>query len=181
MITLSQTPILETERLTLRAPQARDWPVWCEFSASPRAGFVGGPMNQPGQSWRAFGHFIGHWVLRGYGMFVLTLRGSDAPLGAVGPWFPDGWPEPEIGWTIWSDAAEGRGYAQEAALATRDWARRELGWTAPVSYIAPDNLRSLALAERLGAAHDTDAPLPHFTNGQPVPLVYRHPLARGTA
>lgn len=45
----------------------------------------------------------------------------------------------------------------------------------PVSYIDPDNTRSRALAERMGAVCDPDAALPHFTHGQSAPLVYRHP------
>ncbi|RDW13979.1 GNAT family N-acetyltransferase [Paracoccus thiocyanatus] len=177
MIRLADTPVLTTERLVLRAPQAGDWPAWRDFFESDRAGFVGGPMVQPGQSWRAFGHFIGHWVLRGYGMFVLTERGSDLGLGAVGPWFPDGWPEHEIGWTLWSGALEGRGYAQEAALAARDFALRTLGWSRPVSYIDPANVRSIALARRLGAVHDPQAEAPHFGDDRSPPHVFRHPLA----
>src|SRR5690606_20549073 len=86
MIRLADTPVLTTERLVGRAPEAGDWRAGRDFFEGDRAGFVGGPMVQPGQSWRAFGHFIGHWVLRGYGMFVLTERGSDLGLGAVGPW-----------------------------------------------------------------------------------------------
>lgn len=175
MVTLTDTPVLTTERLVLRAPHAGDWPVWREFYESPRAEYVGGPLVGGGLAWRAFGHFVGHWVLRGYGMFVLTERGSDLPLGAVGPWFPDGWAEHEIGWAIWSTTLEGRGYAHEAALAARDFAIRKLGWSQPVSYIDPANTRSIALALRLGASPDPDAPLPDFTAARPVPLVFRHP------
>ncbi|RMC37715.1 GNAT family N-acetyltransferase [Paracoccus alkanivorans] len=173
MILLSPAPSLSTERLCLRAPCAGDWPHWREFHLSERARFIGGgPQIKPSDSWRAFGHIIGHWVMRGWGMFVFTLKGDDTPLGMTGPWFPEGWPEREIGWTIWSPAAEGKGYACEAALAARDHAYQALGWNGTVSYIHPDNARSIALVERLGAARDGNAPVPEFD--EPC-LVYRHP------
>ncbi|WP_410217784.1 GNAT family N-acetyltransferase [Paracoccus sp. (in: a-proteobacteria)] len=173
MITLSPTPVLETERLTLRAPQGGDWPHWRSFHHSDRAVFVGGgPDHKPGHSWRAFGHVIGHWAMRGFGMFVFTLKGDDTPLGMSGPWFPEGWPERELGWTVWSAAAEGRGLVHEATQAARDHAFTTLGWTTAVSYIDPDNTRSVALAERLGARRDRLAAQPAWD--KPC-LVFRHP------
>ncbi len=138
--------------------------------ASPRARFIGGPIAAD-LAWRAFGHVIGHWVMRGYGSFIITRTGSDEALGATGPWFPEAWPEPEIGWSLWSAEAEGCGIAAEAASAARDHAFSALGWSTAVSYIDPENARSIALAERLGARRVTGAPTPR---GEPC-LVYRHP------
>lgn len=175
MIALSRTPTLGTERLVLRAPLGSDWPHWRSFQQSPRANFVGGggPEPKPGAYWRAFGHVIGHWAMRGYGMFVLCPRGQeDMPLGLVGPWHPDGWPEGEIGWTVWSEAAEGRGYVAEAARAARAHAYDALGWRTAVSYIDPANTRSIALAERLGAVRDRGAAAPAFDTPCQV---WRHP------
>lgn len=171
---LADTPVLGTERLSLRAPVAEDWPHWRAFAASDRAHFIGGPYTDRA-AWRAFGHAVGHWVLRGYGSFVFTLRGDDTALGMTGPWNPVGWPEAELGWTIWSADAEGKGYAYEAAAAARDHAFRDLGWVTAVSYIDADNARSVALAERLGAAHDPDALWPDRDEDDTPVLVYRHP------
>lgn len=177
MIQLSPTPVLTTQRLTLRAPVASDWPHWRAFMASERAQFVGGgPEVKASQSWRAFGHVIGHWVLRGWGMFVFTRRDEDRPLGMTGPWFPEGWPEREIGWSLWDETAQGKGYAFEAAQAARKHAYDVLGWNGAVSYVAPDNSRSIALAERLGAERDDSAATPEFD--APC-LVYRHPAPAG--
>jgi RimJ/RimL family protein N-acetyltransferase len=53
----------------------------------------------------------------------------------------------------------------------RAHAFRDLGWTTAVSYIDPDNARSIALAERLGAVRDRGARQPVFD--KPC-LVYRH-------
>ena len=173
MIELANTPVIETERLILRAPRGSDWPVWRDFDMTARAQYCGGGADQTvGAAWRRFGHVIGHWAMRGYGSFVFTLKDSDAPLGMTGPWYPEGWPETEIGWTIWTPEAEGKGYAYEAARAARDFARQSLGWTEIVSYIDAPNARSIALAQRLGAVHDPVAPSPH--PDEPI-LVFRHP------
>ncbi|MGV6812771.1 MAG: GNAT family N-acetyltransferase [Brevirhabdus sp.] len=168
-VTLADTPVLTTTRLSLRAPNAGDWSAWREFATSARAEFIGGP-HTPETAWRAFGHVIGMWVLRGWGSFIFTLKGEDAPIGMTGPWYPEGWPEPELGWTVWSPEAEGKGYAFEAAQAARAHAYGTLGWDTAVSYIHGQNARSIALAERLGATLDDTAPAPHDDD-----LVYRHP------
>ncbi len=168
---LADTPVLETERLTLRAPGRDDWPAFNAFLASPRGDFVRSGAYDPQLAWRGFGHLIGHWVMRGFGMFVFTRKGDSSAFGMAGPWFPEGWPEREIGWSVWDAGAEGRGYAFEAAAAARDFAFRTYGWTTAVSYIDPENSRSVALARRLGAARDAAAPRPV---GAGACHVYRH-------
>ncbi|WBU57736.1 GNAT family N-acetyltransferase [Paracoccus sediminicola] len=166
-------PVLETERLILRAPAAADWPYWRDFTLTDRARFIGGGSDKTEAAmWRGFGHVIGHWVLRGYGMFVFSAKDSAIPIGMAGMWFPAGWPEHEIGWTIWTPDAEGKGYAFEAASAARDFSRKIHGWTDIVSYIDPQNHRSIALAKRLGATHDPAAAGPDTED--PV-MVFRHP------
>jgi RimJ/RimL family protein N-acetyltransferase len=170
-VTLTNTPVLETDRLTLRAPGPQDWPAFRAFIASPRSSFVRTEELDDGKAWRAFCHIVGTWVARGYGSFVFTLKGDDTGLGLTGPWHPIDWPERELGWTVWSDAAEGKGIAFEAAAAARDHAFRDLGWHTAVSYINPVNTRSAALAQRLGASVDPTAAFP----GTGPCLVYRHP------
>ena len=74
-------------------------------------------------------------------------------LGLVGPWYPKGWPEPELSWHL-VEGAEGRGVAQEAAEAVLRWLFRDLGWASCASLIPHDNAGSIALAERLGARRE---------------------------
>ena len=168
-------PTLETERLILRGPRIEDVPHWCAFMASGRAEFVGGPGLEEGKAWRAFAHVAGMWMLRGYGSFVFALQDSpDQPLGLTGPWHPIDWPEREIGWTVWSAEAEGKGLAFEAAQAARRFAYDTLGWPTAVSYIDSRNARSIALARRMGCTLDSDATAPAADEGETV-LVYRHP------
>jgi RimJ/RimL family protein N-acetyltransferase len=170
MIALTGIPVIETERLRLRAPKAADFDACAEFLASPRAQYVGGPLSRV-QAWRSFGHLTGHWLLRGYSMFVMADKTSDAPLGMCGPWNPEGWPEPEIGWSLWSAAAEGKGFAREAAQAARSYAYETLGWQTAISLIDPANLRSQALAQRMGCSRDGSFSHETFGDSQ----IWRHP------
>lgn len=173
-VQLTDTPVIETERLILRAPEAGDWPAFRAMMASDRSRFIRPAEYHEGQAWRGFGHVIGHWVLRGWGNFVFTLKGDNSALGMSGPWFPAGWAEREIGWSVWSAEAEGKGYAREAATAALRHAFGTLGWDTAVSYIDPDNARSIALAERLGAVLDPDARLPDMPGAEGT-LAFRHP------
>lgn len=165
---------LESERLVLRKPEARDWKYATGFFTSERSKFIVGAPVDAGRAWRILAMEIGHWEMTGCGMFCVTMRGAeDKALGLVGPWAPGDWPEPEVGWQIWDTEIEGTGIATEAARACVSHAYRDLGWNTVVSYIAPENTRSIRLAEKLGAVLDPDAPQPK-PNDDPC-LVYRHP------
>ena len=166
--TLMGTPVLKTERLILRSPRVSDEAAWAAFIGDERSHFVGGPLDR-GRQWRSFATLLGHWLIRGCGGFVLQLHDDPTPLGQVGPWYPGDWPEPEIAWTLWSAAAEGKGYITEAARAVLHHVHVDLGWPTAVSYIDRDNARSIEVARRLGATLNNDAPRP-----DPDLLVYRH-------
>ncbi|MDA7423616.1 GNAT family N-acetyltransferase [Thalassococcus lentus] len=162
-------PRLETERLILRGPLESDYPAVAAFMASPRATFVGGPVNDEFATWRAFLAVIGHWSLRGYGFFTLEHRESGAIVGRAGIVNHIMWPEPELGWHLF-DGFEGQGYAYEAAVEIRQWADKSLGLGPLISLIVPENERSVRLAERLGATAESEIELMGATG-----VVYRHP------
>lgn len=152
MTTTLTIPTLETEHLILRAPKAEDFEAYAAFCASPRSVGVGGPYNRA----RAFSRMcdlIGHWHLRGYGRWMLEEKSSGQPMGVVGLFYPEDWPEPEIGWSVF-DAAEGKGYAYEAAIAARSYAYDIMGWATVISLTVDGNTRSEALAKRMGCALD---------------------------
>ncbi|MEM7641458.1 MAG: GNAT family N-acetyltransferase [Pseudomonadota bacterium] len=161
--------ILTTERLTLRPLASRDEAPVTAFYMAERSAMAGGHLPLRG-AWRAFAAMLGHWQARGFGLWAVTRTGDDTAIGMVGPYFPGGWPEPEIGWTLF-DGAEGHGYATEAAKAALADARTRLGWTQIVHYIDPGNARSIRLAERLGATLDPAAARPEGSSA----LVYRQP------
>lgn len=150
-------PVLETEDLILRGYHEDDFEAFAAFGTSPRACYVGGPHTR-WDSWRAFMAAIGHWALRGYGMWMVEHRASRTVSGRVGMILNDGWDEPELGWHIY-DGFEGKGYAYQAARAARDHAARHMGLNGVISYIDAGNTRSIRLAERLGARFERDGTL----------------------
>ncbi|MEQ6201959.1 GNAT family N-acetyltransferase [Sulfitobacter sp. HNIBRBA2951] len=165
MITI---PVINTERLILRGPRESDFEAFAAFGASERSRWVGGPYPRI-RNWGGFLATFGHWALRGYGMWMLEDRTTGATAGRVGMIYNDGWEEPELGWHIF-DGFEGKGMAYEAAEAARSYAATHYNLDGVISYIAPDNLRSIALAERLGATLErVGTLLGHEAH------IYRHP------
>lgn len=152
--TVIRIPTLETERLVLRAARMSDFDTYAAFRGGARSVTIGGPYNRA-QAFDQLAEIVGHWHLRGFGRWMVADRDTDMPLGIVGLFYPEDWPEPEIAWSVF-DHAEGRGIAAEAALAARAYAYDMLGWTRVVSVISAGNKRSLALARRLGCARDAD-------------------------
>ncbi|SDE29122.1 Protein N-acetyltransferase, RimJ/RimL family [Paracoccus isoporae] len=160
MTALTDAPILKTDRLILRPPHLSDFDAFAAFYASPRAETLGGPFDRK-EAWTEFAAAAGQWLLRGYGFWEITDRNSGANIGRAGIYHPDFWPEPELGWMIYGNSHEGRGIAQEAAIAARDGAARHCGITAPMSSIEAGNARSIALAERMGAHPDGEWETPY--------------------
>lgn len=148
-------PRLETERLVLRALTQADFEPLAAFFASDEARFVGGPMDRVA-AWRQVAASAGSWVLRGYGEFAVEEKASGRIAGLVGPWFPEGWPEQEIGWIV-LPAFHRKGYGYEAAARAIRFAYEELGWTTAVSCIAAENASSMKLAVKLGAVREGEA------------------------
>lgn len=142
-------PVLETGRLLLRACRQADFPAYAEFYSGEASRFVGGPLEPP-HSWRALAAAAGSWFLHGYGKFAVEEKATGAFAGLVGPWFPEGWPEPEIAWTI-LPRFQGRGFGTEAARRALAFAYDDLGWATAISCIADGNAASIGIARKLGA------------------------------
>ena len=167
---LFKIPRIETKRLILRAfCEETDFEAYAAFYASERTRYYGGPLDRQA-AWRAAAAMRGHWVIRGYGNWAIEEKMTGDFCGMVGLWYPEGWPEAEVGWSVIEEKS-GNGYATEAAKCARDYAYNELGWDRLVSCIDPDNAPSIRLAERLGATLDYETK--HPTRG--MFLVYRHP------
>ena len=163
------TPVLETERLRLRGWLAADIEPLARFYADAELSrFVGGPLDY-GSAWRLLALEAGHWMLRGYGMWVIDEKDGASFAGYCGLWEPGDWPELEIGW-IFRGEFQGRGYATEAALRVRDFAYGEMKRTTLVSYIDPENEPSKRVARRLGAVYEKTIEL----RGHTVEA-FRHP------
>ena len=163
-------PRLESDRLILRGPEARDFDALAGFLTDPvRAAGFGVEKDRP-RAWRWFALNVGHWVLRGYGYFTVEFKDTGTPCGITGLWNPEGWPEPELGWVVF-EGYEGLGIAYEGAMRARQWAYADLGLTTLTSNIVPGNDRSVALAERMGAVYERT--YQNVEMGED--MLYRHP------
>ena len=141
---------IETPRLILRPPRADDLDGWTEMMTDElSARFIGGVASRS-VCWRQLMAMIGAWHSHGFAMFSVIEKESGRWVGRLGPWQPDGWPGPEIGWAIVRDRW-GRGYAVEGATAAMHWAFDTLGWSNVIHSIAPGNVASQRVAEKLGS------------------------------
>lgn len=161
-------PRIETERLILRGWTQSDLDPFAAIFADETSRFVGGPCSRD-DAWRRMAAFAGHWILRGYGMWALEEKATGAFVGWCGLWYPEGWPEREVGWGL-AQSARGKGYATEAARRARDYAYTTLGWSTLISFIDLENLSSRKVAERLGARLEKMSLLRGAEAG-----VFRHP------
>ncbi|MEL6286819.1 MAG: GNAT family N-acetyltransferase, partial [Pseudomonadota bacterium] len=113
--------VLRTERLILRRFRLEDTPAYFEMFNQPRveATLVPGPGSLE-EAARHVAMVEGHWDLVGMSFMAVIEKSTGLLVGRVGPWFPYGWPAPEVGWTI-HPRRHRRGYAAEAARASAQW------------------------------------------------------------
>jgi RimJ/RimL family protein N-acetyltransferase len=176
--------VIETARLLLRKPVFEDGLAALDLIGDPVAmEFLGGvhprAAADPGFVVR---RWLDRWEDNDCGPFSIVRRMDGRWLGRTGVlvWDVRTWThttfanagefaQPELGWAL---AREhwGRGYATEAVTAAREWAYTERGLGRLISLIAPANVRSARVAERLGA-----------TRGETVAggtlVVWRHPAS----
>jgi RimJ/RimL family protein N-acetyltransferase len=145
----------ETERLVLRRWVAGDAPAMEAIWREPEVWRA----LQPNRSfdrdqWRSMlERHVRHWDIHGFGLWAVTTREQQEPMGWIGASHPTFVPEladeVEIGWTL-RPALWGKGLATEGARAAIDAAFTELPPDRVISLIDPENHRSIAVASRLG-------------------------------
>jgi RimJ/RimL family protein N-acetyltransferase len=165
-------PVIEGARVRLRPQVMADFAPLAQLYETPRSAYIGGPKPRA-SVWRDFASDVGQWVLLGFGGWSVEERATGTLAGYTGLNAPPEYPERELGWVM-LDGFEGKGYAFEAATLARAFAFVTLGWAECVSYIDPNNQRSIRLAEKLGALRDGTAATP----GGEACLVYRHTSSR---
>ena len=163
-------PVLETDRMILRAPQITAFDAFADMLSPPRGKFYGDCQTRE-DAWGEFMQLNATWLLRGYGAWALTDRDTGEVLGFVQIGAEPGDWEPELGWVV-SKSAEGKGFAAEAARAVRAYAFGTLNLPSLVSYIDEENAPSIRLAERLGATRDAEAE--GYLSEEDACCVFRH-------
>lgn len=142
---------LDTERLWLREFRGSDHDAYAAMLGDPQVMQYIGDGKTVGhpESWRAIASMLGHWQLRGYGMWAIEEKATGTLLGRAGFIDPPGWPGFELGWLL-GRAHWGRGYATEAAKRCLQYAFEDLRRDHVISLIRPSNKPSIRVAERLG-------------------------------
>ena len=170
-----EAPVLRTARLTLRPYREGDLEAQAEALADPEVvRHLGGTPFSREDSWRRLLCSPGLWVVLGYGYWLVERHDDGAYLGQVGfaDFKRDMQPSieglPEMGW-IFASRAQGQGYAREAVAAALAWADQRLRSPETVAIVAPDNERSISLAERSGFSEREDASY----KGDPILLFRR--------
>lgn len=144
-------PTLETARLILRPPTRDDFDAYAAFMADEETARHLGGVQVRTVAWRSFAMVVGAWTINGFSMFSYIEKSTGRWIGRGGPWQPEGWPGPEVGWGI-ARYAQRQGYAKEAATATLDWAFDTLKWPRVLHCIEPSNVASIATARSLGSS-----------------------------
>ncbi len=146
---------VETERLQLRQFRDADLEPYLHIVSNPDVHryIHGGAAPTREEAWRHIAMQLGIWVLRGYGQWAVEEKATGTLVGRVGAWFPEGFPEVEVGWVIGRDHW-GSGYATEAGGEALRQAFAHLGVVHVISLIHPDNAASRRVAEKLGGHVD---------------------------
>ena len=130
-------PVLDTPRLTLRAPMLDDFATYAAIMGSERALHMHGPMSRE-DAYLDFTCTVAGWLLRGHGLWTVIRKDTGAVTGFVLVNMEPGDQEPELGFFLTSEA-EGNGFATEAGLRLNP------------SYLPPFQLHYLA-------QHDPEGP-----------------------
>ena len=142
---------LDTDRLVLRPFLLSDFDAFAAIAADPETTrFIGGVRDRV-EAWRWMAATMGHWWLRGFGVWAVEERQSGQLIGRVGLQQPEGWPEVEVAWLI-ARSHWGRGYATEAARAAIAYGFEQLHLDHIISLISQENVASVRVAEKAGEA-----------------------------
>ena len=152
---MTAIPVIETERLRLRAPAIADFEAYAAMWADERVTqFISGKPRTRNESWARFIGMHGLWALCGYGYWLFADRKTDALVGVGGlASFKRGIAElqgyPEAGWAIAPDYWS-RGLVSEAMGAVIGWSDAALGAPEIRCIIDPGHGASQHVAAKLG-------------------------------
>ena len=145
------TPILETERLTLRELVPADIDFLASMMADPQVShhYDRRFSRQAADEW--LHRQIERYHNDGHGLWLATEKATGKPVGQVGLVLQtiEGQKRAEVGWLL-DRAHWGKGYATEAAAAVRDAAFTRWNYSEVISLVRPANTPSQRVAERIG-------------------------------
>lgn len=174
-------PIVETERLVLRAHEPSDFDAsYALWSDETVVRFIGGVPSTKQEVWSRLLRYSGLWAFLGFGYWAAVDRETGQFVGDVG--FADFKREldisyghlPEAGWAI-SPRFAGRGYATEAMRGAYQWLDQATPQSLSFCLITPGNDRSINVSRKLGFAESCSVDF----NGSPSSIYVRSALTDG--
>ena len=145
---------LHTERLDFRRPRLEDMEWWMEYINDAQAiRFMPFHLGNEADARMFIERSLERANEDGSGLHAVIDRQLSKPVGMIGllTQTVDGQPELEVGYHL-LPSAWGRGYATEAAIGCKEYARDQRVASSVISLIDHDNTRSQAVAKRNGMA-----------------------------
>lgn len=144
-------PVIETKRLLLREFRDQDLNRCVEMCSKKLfMQYLGdGKILSREETWKSMSSILGHWHLRGYGIWAVEIKSNNSLIGHAGLLNPEGWPGIEVCWAL-SPEYWGNGYATEAAKEIISWAFSNLKTDSLISLIYPNNSASIKVSNRIG-------------------------------
>ena len=156
-------PRVETDRLVLRSFRREDLDAHAAKLSDPDVvRHLGGYAFNREDTWRRLTMAAGQWPLLGMGYWAVELKSDGRMVGEVGfadferGMIPDISGLPEMGW-VFESSVHGQGIAGEACRAALKWIDATYAPSEIPAIIAPENVKSMRLAERLGFVREPDA------------------------
>lgn len=151
-------PVLNTERLVLRPFNPDDLDPFASMVADPeviqKATYDGMVMTRT-QAWNWLCLMLGHWLMRGFGIWAVEEKETGEMIGRIGLQYLDWFDDVELVWML-AKTAWGKGFASEGARAAIDFCFVELDLLRIAAVIHQDNEPSIHLAERLGMVKEKE-------------------------
>lgn len=161
-------PVLETDRLILSGHQRKDFSALADLWATESiVKYIGGTISTERESWMRMLSYAGLWQVLGFGYWAIREKESGQYIGDLG--FADFHRMidlpikgiPEAGWVI-APEYQGKGYVTEAMQSALKWLTLQNKFEQTICFIAPDNLASIRVADKLGYLFEQEVLL----NGQ---------------
>lgn len=147
-----QSPVFETERLSVREMTPEDAGFYLEMLNDPD--FVSNIADRGVSTVeqalenlreRVFASYEAH----GFGMYLVSRKSDGEAIGMAGLVKRDFLKHVDVGYAF-LPRGRGAGFATEAAAGVIDFARRNFGFKRLAAITAPDNIASVRVLEKLG-------------------------------
>jgi [ribosomal protein S5]-alanine N-acetyltransferase len=144
--------VLETERLNLRRVTFDDAPFLLELLNDPSfLRFIGDKGVRTLDDAREYARTgpMASYERFGFGLLLVELKETGAPIGMCGLLQRDTLPQPDIGFAF-LPAYQSKGYGKESAAAVMKYGHDTFGMKRILAITSLDNDASIALLERIG-------------------------------